>query len=310
MLIIGGVGFVGRNLTQYLQSLGHEVAVLDRILQSDTPNHLQAYQGDAQDPNCVHEVLVDFNPDVVYHLAANSDISAGIADAALDFGDTLMTTISVCQACELYGVQELVFASSSAIFGRVDGPISENIESFYLPESWYGKAKLTSEFALEAFSIRNPHTKVLITRFPNVVGPLATHGVVFDFINRLLADSKTLHVLGDGYQQKPYVHVADLIRGMEFFRAQLVSGVMERINIGPPDTLTVRDIAIEVTKAMSCNPEVIYQEQPTGWPGDIPKYEFDSNLMASRGFEIQATSREAVARAAKELVRELGRNGI
>jgi len=253
-------------------------------------------------------VLKEFDPEVVYHLAANSDISAGVADAGLDFGDTLMTTISVAQACQTHGVSQLIFASSSAIFGEIEGPISEHPTGFFDPVSWYGKAKLASEYVLESFSANNSNTAVLITRFPNVVGPLATHGVVFDFMNRLRKDPSHLRVLGNGFQEKPYVHVADLVEGIEHFRSRVEPGSLMHINLGPTDTITVREIVKEVTSVLKINPRVTYQDSATGWVGDIPKYTFDVALMKDQGFAIEASSRQAIHRAACDLHAEYSKS--
>lgn len=304
-LIIGGSGFVGRNLVRYLLSEGAQVAVLDRVTDSTGDFGGPFFQGDSQNPEFVLEVLGVFQPEVVYHLAANSDISAGVADASLDFGDTLMTTISVAQACQRHGVSQIVFASSSAIFGQVDGPIAESMDEFFMPESWYGRAKLASEYVLRSFATANPKTAILITRFPNVVGSLATHGVIFDFVHKLRKNPSELQVLGDGNQDKPYVHVGELVKAIEHFRLRLSSGEVVSVNLGPVDTITVRDIAREVSAALGVEPKIHYENKSIGWVGDIPKYEFDSEMMRSAGFDIVLTSRQAVRLAAEELALEI-----
>jgi UDP-glucose 4-epimerase len=137
-----------------------------------------------------------------------------------------------------------------------------------------------------------------------VVGPLATHGVVFDFVRKLRADPTRLDVLGDGNQTKPYVHVAELIDGIQYFSERLEPGVT-RINLGPPDVVDVKGIVTEVTAALDVSPEVTFQESPFGWPGDVPRYSFDTSLMRREGFAIDTTSRAAVRRAAEDLVKEL-----
>ncbi len=302
-LIIGGSGFVGRNLARHLQQQGREVVVLDRIPDSTGSFDGRFIAGDAQDAAFLCGVLDDVRPDDVYHLAANSDISAGVADASLDFGDTLMTTLAVRAAVARVPVTRLVFASSSAIFGISDVPIAEETSALPAPVSWYGKAKLASEYVLESLAAQQPALPILAVRFPNVVGPLATHGVVFDFVRRLRRDPSRLDVLGDGNQTKPYVHVAELIDGIQYFMARLEPRVT-RVNIGPSDLVDVKGIVAEVCAAVGATPVVTYQDSPFGWPGDVPRYEFDTSKMQREGFEIRATSREAVRRAADDLAVE------
>ena len=302
-LIIGGSGFVGRNLARYLQDQGRDVVVLDRVADSTDRYKGRFIQADAQDSATVSTVVDNVQPHTVYHLAANSDISAGVADASRDFGDTLMTTTALRVALAGSSVRRLFFASSSAIFGVVDGPINEQPDHLPSPVSWYGKAKLASEYVLESLTDVQPDLEILFVRFPNVVGPLATHGVVYDFVRRLKQDPTRLQVLGDGNQTKPYVHVTELIDGIEFFLARLTPGVT-RVNVGPTDLIDVKGIVGEVVSVLGVSPEVHYQDSPVGWVGDIPRYEFDTAQMRSSGFELQKTSAQAVRQAARELSAE------
>lgn len=302
-LIIGGSGFVGRNLARRLATQGREVVVLDRVPDATGSSDGRFVQGDAQSADLVTDLVADVRPEVVYHLAANSDISAGVADASLDFGDTLMTTAAVRAALARVAVGRLVFASSSAIFGVSDVPLGEDPEMLPDPVSWYGKAKLTSEYVLESLALTRPDLPILFVRFPNVVGPLATHGVVFDFVRKLRRDPSRLDVLGDGNQTKPYVHVAELIDGIEYFGARGGAGIT-RVNIGPSDLVDVKGIAAEVCGALGVAPEITYGDSPFGWVGDVPRYEFDTSLMQREGFSIATTSRQAVRRAAEDLALE------
>lgn len=302
-LVIGGAGFVGRNLIQRLESQGREVVVFDRSAMDLIDFNGLTITGDAQDPNLLVDIFRQIRPRDVYHLAANSDIASGVSDASLDFGDTLMTTLAVTEATSLEPVRRLIFASSSAIYGHVEGPLREENDQLPLPVSWYGKAKLVSELLLHALLVKRKEVAVLIVRFPNVVGPLATHGVVYDFVRKLRIDPTRLDVLGDGHQTKPYVHVSELLDGIQYFLQRAQPG-MTRVNIGPPDLVSVREIVAEVCSVLNVQPYVTYQDSSFGWPGDVPRYEFDTSKMRGEGFSIQTSSTEAVRRAVQDLSKE------
>lgn len=302
-VIVGGSGFIGRNLARRLAARSADVVVIDRHLDDSGEFAGRFIKGDAQDAEWLTDALAGLSIGDFYHLAANSDISAGVADAGLDFGDTLMTTAAVRFALSKVPVRRLVFASSSAIYGPADGALAEDHDHAPRPASWYGKAKLTSEYVLESLASVCPGLPVLIVRFPNVVGPRATHGVVFDFVRRLRANPGRLDVLGDGHQTKPYVHVSELIDGIDYFLHRAGPGIT-RVNIGPPDQVDVRTIAQQVCEVLALNPVITYQDSPIGWPGDVPRYAFDTSRMRSAGFAITTPSAEAVRRAAEELAAE------
>ena len=302
-LVIGGSGFVGRNLVRRLEESGRGVVVTDRVPDAASTFRGTFIAGDAQDPEFLASVLRDVRPETVYHLAANSDIASGIEDASLDFGDTLMTTVALRDSLLRYPTRRLVFASSSAIFGVRNSPLSEESAELPNPVSWYGKAKLASEYVLESLATAQPEMAILVVRFPNVVGPLATHGVVFDFIRKLQRDPSRLDVLGDGNQTKPYVHVSELVDGIEFFLKRAAPGVT-RVNIGPRDLVDVKGIVAEVCSALDVSPDVFYEDSPVGWIGDVPRYEFDTTKMLEAGFSVKLSSREAVRRAAEDLIEE------
>ena len=302
VLIIGGAGFIGRNLSLSLEREGADVSVFDRASDRFLPR-FRNIVGDARDQESLSSALLETRPDVVYHLAANSDIASGVLNPSADFDDTLMTTVALHQALMKNPAPQVVFASSSAIFGECLEPLSEAMADSARPISWYGKAKLAGEIVMQSSRLIDEGIQVFIVRFPNVVGPFATHGVIWDFVNKLRQDSSRLKILGDGNQSKPYLHVRDLIEAMEFIRCTN-HAPSAGINVGPSDQLTVRQIADEVCKVLSVAPQLEFDETPYGWPGDIPRYQFDTTKMRSLGFEVERSSADAVRLAARQIAEE------
>src|SRR5260370_16117811 len=147
--------------------------------------------------------------DTVFHLAANSDILAGNSDNTLDLRLNYMTTVAILDAMLVNNVHHLFLASTSAVFGEVDGPLREDSAPMK-PISFYGASKLAAEAYASAFA----HIfgiAVTILRFPNVVGERATHGILYDFLRKLKANNAVLDVIVDGSQTKPYLSVASVI---------------------------------------------------------------------------------------------------
>lgn len=239
--------------------------------------------------------------DWVWHLAANSDIPAGVGSPEVDFRDTFLTTYRLLAWMKARGVPRLSFASTSAVYGLRDGPISEDTGPM-LPISNYGAMKLAGEACISA-AVENWLPRADIFRFPNVVGSRATHGAILDFVRKLRVSPGCLEVLGDGTQKKPYLHVKDLIEAMLF----IASAAPERLsyyNIGPEDAVSVKSMAEEVVAEVSPGAEIRYGAGGRGWVGDVPKVQYSSEKLRSLGWSARRSSLEAVRLAVREIARE------
>lgn len=239
----------------------------------------------------------------VWHLAANSDIAAGVADESVDLHRTFLTTYETLRFMRRAGIPRIVFSSTSAVYGEIGRPLREDTGPF-LPISNYGAMKLASEGAISAASAAFLE-RSWIFRFPNVVGSRATHGVCHDLIRRLRANPALLEVLGDGRQQKPYIHVDDLVDAMLFIKAQCEERVAV-YNIAPDDEgARVSFIAETVVAAVAPGAEIRYRGGARGWQGDVPHFSYDTTKAKAMGWRPTASSHQAIIRAVGELVREI-----
>lgn len=317
-IISGGAGFVGANLIPYLISENRHIVVIDNMsrgsrefLNNIKPSSdLSIFEGDSSNINFVDSVFLRAQSygDIseVWHLAANSDIPAGIADASVDLKDTFLTTFALLEVMKRFKVGTLNFASSSAIYGDFGGiPIHEEIGPL-LPISNYGAMKLASE-ALISAATESYLDRANIFRFPNVVGIPATHGVILDFVKKLIHTPQTLIVLGDGSQQKAYLHVSDLIEAMLLVRSVKPPKKIELVNIGPiDDGVTVRNIAKWVVERINPDALIKYGEGSKGWVGDVSKFSYSTKHLQSYGWFPKLDSAGAVNKAINEIALQLG----
>lgn len=310
-LITGGAGFVAVNLARRLLGEGDAVLALDDlsrgrrelVAEFDSHAHFSFRQVDCSDLGALSAAIQEAGAPVahVWHLAANSDIPAGVADPRIDRDRTFLTTFAVLEAMHRHDIPELHFASSSAIYGDLgEREIHEDIGPLQ-PISNYGAMKLASEAqiraAVEAFLPRAD-----IFRFPNVIGVPATHGVIFDFIRKLKATPDQLQVLGDGTQQKAYLHVDDLIDAM--LHVSRLEGRYKVFNIGPKDDgVTVRMIAQTVRDRVSPKADIVFGEGNRGWVGDVPRFRYSTQRLAASGWSPQLDSTQAMVRAVDEIAR-------
>jgi UDP-glucose 4-epimerase len=133
-----------------------------------------------------------------------------------------------------------------------------------------------------------------------VVGSRSTHGAIYDFLKKLKRNPLELEVLGDGTQQKPYLHVTELIDGMIAIY-QKAQDRLNYFNVAPPDSsTTVRYIAEAVARAASPNAKIRYTGGSRGWVGDVPRFQYSIAKVQKLGWSPKMTSDEAVALAIQE----------
>ena len=311
-MVVGGAGFIGSHLCDALLANGHKVVCVDNFSLGTKENirHLQKndkytlYETDAADKNALDEVFDKTKPEIVYHLAANSDIQASAVNPDVEYRNTYTTTYNVLYCMRKYGIKKLFFASTSAVYGdKRDVILDENTPNLS-PISYYGAAKLGSEALISAFTYMNDLCS-LIFRFPNVIGPRLTHGVLFDFIRKLQKDGSHLEILGDGRQTKPYIYVTDLINAI--IRFTLADDVkrtgVSLYNLGVDGETSVTHIADMLCEEMGLNAvQYHYTGGEGGWKGDVPRFRYCIDKIHKEGWKAEYTSDEAVRKTIQNVL--------
>ena len=302
ILVTGGAGFIGSHLCDVLIADGHNVTVVDNLVLGKVENieHLinnpnfRFFKEDLNNGHAMDMIFMDGEFDMVYHLAANSDIQKGGKDPMVDYQLTFNTTFNVLQMMKKYDVKKFFFASTSAIYGETYDVLNEDYGPLK-PVSNYGAGKLASEAFISAFA-STYHIQTWITRFPNVVGERFTHGVIYDFIHKLQKNPNELEVLGNGEQCKPYVYVKDLVAGIQF----VINNSNEPYNVymlGSDTRTKVKEIAAMVIEEMGLNASIRYTGGDRGWVGDVPEFRYDLTKVNNLGWKASYDSNGAVRKA-------------
>jgi len=302
-LVTGSAGFIGSHLADKLLSAGYSVVGVDNF-SLGTYNNIKHLEKDSNftqieldlvDKAKLKDVFSNFNINIVFHFAANSDVRLGLTNRNIDLSSNFHTTHNILESIVENNISEIVFSSTSAIYGSLEGDISENQGPLF-PTSLYGSSKLAAEAFISVYC-HLFEIKSWIIRFPNVVGPRLTHGVIFDFINKLKKNPLKLEILGDGKQNKPYLHVFDLLDAIAMVYEK-TNDTINVFNVGPQDSTSVTDIANYLIDSMSL-PEVekFYTGGQTGWPGDVPKFSYDIRKIRKLGWKPSFSSDEAVRKA-------------
>lgn len=317
ILVTGAAGLIGVNLVSRLLESGKQVAGFDNLCRGSLSNlqpvethpGFEFVQVDLDNIDAYRAALLRLHQEApvteVWHLAANSDIPAGVSDPAVDLRDTFMTTYNTLLLMAELGIRRLAFASSSAVYGDLgDRALTEDTGPLF-PISNYGAMKLASEAAISA-AAESGFEQVWIFRFPNVVGVPATHGVILDFVRKLQQSPECLDVLGNGTQQKSYLHVDELVDAMLFIR-QHADARLNCFNIGTDDAgVTVRSIAERVVAQVSPAANIRFGSGDRGWVGDVPRFRYSIDRLEQLGWRPRLGSAEAIALAVEQIARQEG----
>ncbi len=302
-VVVGGAGFIGGHFVETLLARDEteKVTVYDNFSSGrrwhlagvENDPRLGVIAGDVRDLELLTEATEGH--DTVIHLASNPDIAAAVTNPAIDFDQGTLLTHHVAEASRRSGVELILYASGSGIYGDLGEIEAQEDHGPLVPVSTYGASKLAGEALLSSYAAMFD-IKARAYRFGNVVGPRQTHGVGFDFVRRLLADPTRLRILGDGRQSKSYVYVDDVI-------AAVLTGARQArepytvFNVATEDYITVNEIAelaMEVLDLPAGSVTFEHTGGDRGWKGDVPVVRLNSERIRSLGWKNERSCREAL----------------
>jgi UDP-glucose 4-epimerase len=253
-LVTGGAGFIGSHLVDALVERGDEVLVIDDFSGGKRENLSSALEGgatvkelDVAEAQPMLEATQGFEPERVFHLAAQIDVRKSMADPGFDVRLNVLGTVNVLEAAARTGAERFVFTSTGgAIYGEgaqrpEELPFAESARCE--PDSVYGQSKLAAEAYAEYFR-RARDLSTGVVRLGNVYGPRqdpATEAGVVAIFFELARDGGRPTVFGTGKQTRDYIHVDDTVAGILACEASTEPGPF---NIGTgveTDVLTLVD---------------------------------------------------------------------
>jgi len=316
ILITGGAGFIGSHLSKCLLEERCRVTALDnlssgRIENISQPLNHQNFmfvKGDLKNPIDIAKAI-QFSQ-IVFHLAANPEIRVGETDPLIHFQENLVTTFNLLETMrKSKSAKTIIFASTSTIYGEASILPTPEEYGPLIPMSTYGASKLGCEALITSYA----HTfnlRALILRLANVVGPRSNHGVIYDFIQKLQKDPIRLEILGDGNQQKSYMHIDDCIDAIlhatkTFLKSNKKADIY---NIGSADQITVKTIAKIIAEEMKLtNVEFHFSggvNGGRGWKGDVKNMHLSIEKLAKTAWKPKCNSEQAIRLAVRSILNE------
>jgi UDP-glucose 4-epimerase len=309
--IAGGAGFIGSEMAHKLWNEGHEIIIYDNLSSGNIKliedlihkERFYFYKADIKDLKTLVECMQGC--DAVLHFASNADISKAINDPTIDFYEGTLLTQNILEAMRINGIKEIIYASGSGVYGDNLGcePVDEDFSPM-APISPYGASKLAGEAMISAYChMFDIHSRVY--RFANVIGKNSTHGILKDFIAKLKENPTKLYILGDGKQTKGYIHVSDILTGIEKTKDSKCYGIpykYDYFNLAPDGLITVNRIAQMVMEEMGLRLVIFEYSGKTSWKGDVANIEMSSKKARSYGWQPQFTTEQAVRKSIREML--------
>lgn len=313
-LVVGGAGFIGSHFVDALLSSAdvERVGVYDNFTSGEAwhlahhehDDRLVVTRGDVKELDDLTDAMHATR--TVIHLASNPDIARAMTEPEIDFVEGTLLTHHVVEASRRAGVERLLFASGSGVYGDIGYVEAEEDHGPLVPNSTYGASKLAGEAMLSSYCAMFGLVARAF-RFGNVVGRRQTHGVGYDFVRRLRDDPTRLRILGDGQQSKSYIHVSDVVNAV-LLADHGTAESFAVYNVATGDYITVVEIAGLAMAALDIDPAAVELEftgGDRGWKGDVPIVRLDTTRIRSLGWANRLGAADAIRRSLDDMLHDL-----
>ena len=268
ILVTGGAGFIGSHLVEELLRNENEILIFDNCLTGkkenlDIKGNFKFINDDFGSENSLEEIE-RFNPDICFHLAAQSSVVVSVENPALDFEHNILQPIKLIKVLLKSNCKKFVFTSSGGtIFGEPTTIPTAEEDYADEPESPYGVAKKRLNELIKIMT-KSSNLKYSILNLSNVYGPrqdpYGEAGVVSIFAKKYLNNEEPI-VYGDGKQTRDYIYVKDVVSAL--IKASLIEE-NHFLNIGTGVETSVNDLANSMKMQFNSQINPIYKPAREG----------------------------------------------
>jgi UDP-glucose 4-epimerase len=310
VLVTGGAGFIGSHLVDRLLNDGIKVHVLDN-LSTGNIEHIKRWNNNNNNNNfrffkldLVHDPIEYYGDrySTIFHLAANPDVRSSSINPKEHFEQNIISTFNILEYARKHDIDTFVFTSSSTVYGEPN-VIPTPEDTLLMPISMYGASKAAGESLICSYA-HMYGIKAVIYRLANVIGVRSTHGVIYDFINKLIRNKNMLEILGNGKQRKSYIHVNDCINAMLIGLNS--NDKINIFNVGSDDyidVITIADIIINALGLSDVQLKFIDNGDGRGWKGDVKTMLLDTTRLKRLGWRAMYNSKEAVRVTVNDIIK-------
>lgn len=276
VLLTGGAGFIGSNLTRSLLDRGDNVVCLDNFntyydpaikrenIADYVPNtNYTLVDGDIRDFDLLTKVFDEGDFDIVVHLAARAGVRPSLVDPMLYQDVNLKGTVNLLEQAKRHKIAKFVFASSSSVYGKNKKvPFSED-DFVDHPVSPYAATKRAGEVL--AYTYHHLYDmSISCLRFFTVYGPRQRPDMAIHKFTDLIYHKKPIQMFGDGSSQRDYTFVSDIVHGI-IQSMDRCSGY-NIYNLGESNTISLKELIGLIEDSIDV--KAIIEPKPFQ-PGDV-----------------------------------------
>jgi UDP-glucuronate 4-epimerase len=268
ILITGAAGFIGSHLADVLLQTGNHVMGIDNFdpfydrsikevnISSALKSKLYHFrEGDIRDVAFINECFSGFNPDVIVHLAAKAGVRPSLVNSEAFYDVNVMGTLKILEAMKKNKIGNLIFASSSSVYGNNKKvPFSEE-DDVNNPISPYAASKKSGELLCYTYH-HLYNMNVFCLRFFTVYGPRQRPDLAINKFTRAMMKGDKIYIYGDGTTSRDYTHIKDIIYGI-IRSVEKVKG-FDIFNLGESNTVTLTMLISLLEKYIDRKAEVNY----------------------------------------------------
>lgn len=274
ILITGAAGFIGSNLAETL-IIGNEIVGMDNfdpfydraikehnLEELNKADNFHFYEADLLDKQTLERIFSEYEFDAVIHLAAKAGVRPSIKDPIGYSKANIEGTINIFEACRAHNIENVLFASSSSVYGNNEKvPFSEK-DNVDFPISPYAATKKSCELISNTYA-HLYGLKIAALRFFTVYGRRQRPDLAIAKFTRLIDNGDAIPFYGDGTTRRDYTYIDDIIDGinkcLNWIKEQ-PKGTCEIFNLGESNTVTLNRLVETIESALGV--KAIIDRQP------------------------------------------------